>query len=340
LGIPLRVQQEGQRNAKLTILSGGSGILAERSISILGLAPRQKRPEIAVDVQFRDIENKPVNLFRPGETNFVLVTLRNTGETALSGLNVDVQCNSPALEFTNQVDANNRSFTTLSSDSRMVTWNPPNMLASQGGDTVRNLYLYVRALSPTPVASVIARARAAEGVQAQNSAQIEVRSIGSVSPPVIPPENGNINPPGGSSINPPIIPPSINQPGGGAGQLNIALRAIENQPLVNRRIRLGLRVENNSAQANTRVHIELLKAAGTRLLGIYADDGSSINYSIEGDRVLLPIIEYMRPGSAYEYLVDLSSNIPQRMTTQARVYSQQTTTPIETADTTMVMDAP
>jgi hypothetical protein len=222
----------------------------------------------------------------------------------------------------------------------MVTWNPPNMLASQGGDTVRNLYLYVRALSPTPVASVIARARAAEGVKAQNSAQIEVRSIGSVSPPVIPPENGNIIPPGGSSINPPMIPPSINQPGGAVGQLNIALRAIENQPLVNRRIRLGLRVENNSAQANTRVHIELLKAAGTRLLGIYADDGSSINYSIEGDRVLLPIIEYMRPGSAYEYLVDLSSNIPQRMTTQARVYSQQTTTPIETADSTMVMDAP
>lgn len=324
VGIPFQIRQEGQQNVRLSIAAPGQKMLAQKSASILGLPQRPKRPEIEIGVQFPLSKSGQAVSLRAGQTAYALVTLQNSGATRLTRINVEVVADAEILEFT-EVDANNSGIARSDGAGRIV-WTPPDMLPGQGTTVIRNLWVSLRALRATPLTTLNIRANSAEGVQSQNSAQAEVLT----------PESAP------AAVQPPVLPPDPSASGSTldsqlTGALTITLNDFNDPTRVGSQIRYGLRVVNTSNRANRRVHVELLQPAGTRLIGI-TKDGEPISHRF-GDqrRVLLPIIEYMRPGEELYYILVLVPDVVQEMRVDARVFSDLFPTPVQTFQTTTVV---
>jgi len=324
MGIPFQIRQEGQQNVRLSIATTAQKVLAQRTASILGLPQRPKRPEVEIGVQFPLSESGQSAMLRAGQTRYALITLQNSGESRLTRLNVEIVADAEVLEFT-EIDSNNRGIARPDGAGRIV-WTPPDMLPGQGSAVIRNLWVNVRAKRAVATTTLTVRASSAEGVQAQNSAQTEVLSVESsqtpVQPPILPPDSGAGDPAQAAVLT---------------GGLTISLNSFNDPTRVGNQIRYGLRVVNNSNRANRRVHIELLQPAGTRLIGI-TKDGEPVSHRY-GDqrRVLLPIIEYMRPGEEIYYILVLVPDIVQEMRLDARVFSDLFPTPVQTFQTTTVV---
>ena len=203
------------------------------------------------------------------------------------------------------------------------------MLPGQGSDVIRTLWLNVRARSASPAASISVRASSAESVQAIDNIQSAILQPDSVQPPVQPP----VLPPGtgGESAT-----PSSEL----SGTLSISLNDFDDPTSVGSRIRYGLRVVNNTNRANRQVHIELIQPQGSRLLGI-TRDGEPVGYRFgPQNTVLLPVIEFMRPGEELYFILVLVPEVVQEMRLEARVYSDLFPTPIQTSEATTVCAIP
>jgi uncharacterized repeat protein (TIGR01451 family) len=327
LGIPFQIRQEGQHNARLRIMSGGDSLLTERTASILGQPARPKTPNVGVEIQFPGSENPTAVRMSVGETRRALITLRNAGQVRLSGLSVEVTVDGSTLEFTG-VDVNSRPSTRADSNARII-WTPADMLSGQGGDVIRQLWVNVRARSPSPSATISVRATAAEGVTAQAAAQTQVIAADNITPPVLPPEQGQ------------VTPPPTGQSGIGqlTGQLRISINHFNDPTVVGREIRYGVRIANQSNTANRGVRVELLRPDGARLANV-SREGTEISPSYLADRtVRLQTIEYMRPGEEIYYIVVLIPDIPQQMKVSARVYSNELPSPVEATETTTVINS-
>lgn len=346
LGIPFRIQQEGQHKATLRVISGNTQIL-QRETSILGLPPRPKRADIGVEIQF-PLENVQQRSVRVGDINTVLITLRNSGQQTLTNLEVLISADENVLEFT-QVDINNRA-TTAGGGGR-VSWTPGDLLPGDRGDRIRELRLNVRAKSPTPSTNINVIARAAQGVQASASAQVEVRSnAGSATPPASP----SVNPPSGSSPafpapstdNAPSLPaPSLPAPtlpaplnGSGSqgnssapsnpapstrpsGRLAIEINDFNDPEVVGKQIRYGLTIANQSDRINNRVQVELRIPPGCEMVAV-SSQGSDVRVNYRADGLaLLPEIQTLRIGEKLQYIIVLRSRIPQQMQVEASVRS-------------------
>jgi uncharacterized repeat protein (TIGR01451 family) len=320
LGVPFQIRQEGQQTVLLRIVTAGQQVLAERRATILGLPARPRRPEVGVNIQFPWTESGAVPVVRAGQTFLALVTIRNSGETRLTGLSVQISTDPSLMEFTG-VDINNQSSVRADSNGR-ITWTPADMLSGQGGDIIRRLWINVRARAPTTSAAISARAIAAEGVESEDSRQTAIQTAESTAPPVLPQEPAGPGTAGSDALT---------------GQLTISLNDFNDPTLVGRQIRYGLRVANGSNRPNRRVHIEVIQPEGTRLVGI-SRDGEPITPTFgQQRRFLLPIIEFMRPGEELFYIMVLVPEVPQQMVVRARTYSDIFPTPVETEESTTVV---
>ncbi|HAC91246.1 MAG TPA: hypothetical protein DCF63_11555 [Planctomycetaceae bacterium] len=262
-----------------------------------------------------------------GETRRALITLRNASQVRLSGLSVEVTVDGSTLEFTG-VDVNSRPSTRADSNARII-WTPADMLSGQGGDVIRQLWVNVRARSPSPSATISVRATAAEGVTAQAAAQTQVLAADIITPPVLPPEQGQ------------VTPPPAGQSGIGqlTGQLRISINHFNDPTVVGREIRYGVRIANQSNTANRGVKVELLRPDGARLANV-SREVTEISPVYLADRtVRLQTIEYMRPGEEIYYIVVLITDIPQQMKVSARVYSNELPSPVEATETPTVINS-
>ncbi len=329
MGIPFQVRQEGNHNVRLRVTTeDGQRVLAERTSSILGQTPRPKQPGIGIDVQFPWVESGSAPVVRVGQTHMALITLRNSGETRLTSINVEIAADPMLIEFTG-VDINNRS-TTRGDGSGRIVWTPADMLPGQGGDVIRRLWVNLRARTPSSSAAISVQASSAEGVRANGSAQAAIQAADIVAPPVNPP----VSPP--STGTPPVLPGNPTSPEL-SGQLAITLNDFNDPTLVGRQIRYGIRVVNNSNRPNRRVHIELIQPEGARLVGI-SREGETVTPTFGPQRrVLLPVIEFMRPGEDLYYIFVLVPDVPQEMRIDARVLSDVFPNGVQTSETTTVL---
>ncbi|MBX3423856.1 MAG: hypothetical protein KF752_20050 [Pirellulaceae bacterium] len=330
LGIPLQVRQEGQQSAKLRVMTAGDSVLVERVASILGQPPRPRRPEIGVDIQFPWSESGVLTEMRVGQTAYAQITLRNSGETKLSGIKVLVTASSSVLDFIG-VDVNNQSTVRSDGEGRWL-WKPADMLPGQGSEVIRQLWVQVRARAGSPSAQISVQASSDEGVGAQAVGQTRVVTGDTISPPVLPPS--------GQPNAPSVLPQTqeSTQSPAATGALAISINHFNDPTLVGRQIRYGLRVVNNSNSPNHRVHVEMMRPDGARLVGITTREGQELQANFRDNRVLLPIVEYMRPGEELNYIIVLISDIPQQMQVLARVYSDTFQTPVQASETSTIIN--
>jgi uncharacterized repeat protein (TIGR01451 family) len=322
LGIPFQIRQEGQHSVRLRIVTPGQRTVIERTSSILGLPARPRRPEIGVNVQFPWSESNTPVAIRVGdpEPSLALITLRNSGETRLTGMTVELSTDPSIMEFTG-VDINNQSAVRAESNGRIV-WTPADMLPGQGADVIRRLWINVRARNPSPNATITVRATSAEGVEARDSSQTTVQPPRTPSDSILPPDTSRPSPPTTEALS---------------GQLSITLNDFNDPTLVGRQIRYGLRVRNDSNSPNRRVHVEVIQPEGTRMIGV-TREGEPISPTFgQQRRFLLPIIEFMRPGEELYYIIVLVPDVPQQMLLRARVFSDVFPTPVEAEETTTVI---
>lgn len=306
------VQQSGQLDATLKVIAGEQ-VLAQRSASIQGLAQRQRRPDISVEIKFP--ETAVV-----GSRATAYITLGNSGETRLSDIQVEVVADAslvPAL-----VDVANMSrFRRL--DAVRSVWNAADLLPrvdANSGMPTQQLKLEFNCVSATNSGNISVRAVAAENVQATASATFSVTAPTPTAPP----------------------------PTGGAGQGNeprtgswaIALRESGDPVVAGQQMSYYLSIVNQQNQADRDVQIQLSVPEGLEgSIEVSTNIGTRIptQYSPTSSRVLeLPVIRSVRQGERLDYIIRLTPRVAQEMIVAAGVSSAGIPTPVTVQETTSV----
>ncbi|MEZ6136796.1 MAG: hypothetical protein R3C53_18020 [Pirellulaceae bacterium] len=302
-GVAFAVRQEGQQTAKLTI-SSGNKILSEQTTSILGLPPRQKQPNIGVSLQFPEA-------MQVGQAQNAQITLSNPGEVPLTGLQVEIVFDQ-AVNI-GGVDQQNFPNFKLAPDRRSALWTPQDLLprSSGGGDPFRQLLISFSAIAPADSATIRTRATAVEGVQAEDTATFRI-----------------VN----NQIEPPATPPAVEPPAVRTGGLEVLLSDFGDPTIVGNQFRYGLRIFNNSNQPDRNVHVELLVPPGIELLEASSDGTPVARTRAQDNIVVLPTIQYMRPGMSVDYIMIARPTVPQVVSLEARAYSDNERTPITAAE--------
>lgn len=339
LGIPFLVQQEGQQRVLLQVFAGSNDnapMIAQRESAINGLAPRPKQPNMAVEISF-PTENSQLTNLEAGKLYTALITLRNTGETNLTNLNVEVRVDERLLRFEGIDPANERLYKT---GRGYLLWTPGNLLPGNQGDTIRQMRLAIRALEPSPATNIQIQAGSNEGVQAQAASptfailQAAIQP-GPVTPPVVlPPTNNPSLPPG------PNVPNNLDS--GLApltGKLAISFAAFNDPEQVDREIRYGLIVKNNSNRENQRVQIELGIPEGASVVGVSSQGVETPRtFGANGNLMLQPV-NSLRIGESINYVVVLKSRVPQQMRIVATVRSDLFPDPESASYTSTIISA-
>lgn len=322
-GVAFRVLQEGQHPAVLRVKSSAGGsVLAERSVSILGLPQRPKTPRIEVSVRVQ-----PEAYI--GRTAQAIIEVANRGETMLSGINVDIQFDT-ALEPV-QVDTANIGRVRL--ERGRLPWGPPDLQPGQ----VFQLIVNFLAKAPAPQA-VISAVATSGGVTASAQAQTQLISSSDVSPPVLPPTAGAG--PGSSAAPGSVLPPAS----GAAqtapaepprtGQWNIRIIDLHDPITVNSEARYDLVVVNNQNLPDRDVRIELLIPQGVILRDVVSGTGESVQTRVleESGARQLPPLQFVRAGEQLRYTFVIVPTVPQQIRLLARVFSAGQPNPQQAAE--------
>ncbi|MCA9192526.1 MAG: DUF11 domain-containing protein [Planctomycetales bacterium] len=317
LPIVFRVQQQGQLSAHLTVkTSDGQHTLAEKKSSVQGLPPREKQPGARIDIAFP----ASIQVGQPGIRGSF--TLRNTGETGLSNIEVMITVD-PSLVPTKVDPGNERRFRP-SPDGRTWLWTPGDLLAratSQSGDTYTSMILEFNAVASTATASISARVRTAEGAITEDTADFRVLD-GSAILPGTPPTS-------------PAAPPATR-----TGQLSIDVNEITGDPVrVNEELRYYLHVvnEQNLPDNNVRVRITLPQGvdfigatlAGTPVQVVFGDNGT----------VEFETVRSVRTGERLSYVFVVRPRVPQSMILTAEAKSDNQPSPVKDSEPTDVLPA-
>ena len=342
IGIPFRLQQEGEQQAVLRVLSGGV-VVAEKSASVLGLTPRPRQPNIGVEIQLPG-QLSQTRTAQVGVPYKVQILLRNAGEMTLTNPNVQIATDASVIQFF-EVDTGNRSFSSGGGGS--VLWSPPNLLPGEGADRVRVLWLTFVANRPATGVTINVQASSAEGVQASTSTTINVvderADSGLGAPPASSPPPSVLP----RDSQPPILPPSGT---GGtdstsvlppvSGRLNLSITDFRDPEVVGATLRYALRVSNNSDRDNRRTQIQILVSEGAELLGV-SYEGSTVSTTRGiGGAIKLPELAVFRRGEELVYTVYIRApRVPQQMSIQASVLSDLFTSPVSAVETTTILPA-
>lgn len=357
IGVKFRVQQQGQLAARLRV-SAGENVLAEKVTSIRGLPPAPKEPNIGVSIQFPET-------IRAGGKNTAVVTVRNSGETKLTGIQVQVSID-PSL-YATQVDTTNATRIAMGPNDRLLTWSPQDILPRSSGsvgDPVRQLFIEFESRAQVEQGQLAVRAVSAENVQSDDSRTF--RSIGvEVTPPVLPGQGGSPNQPGApnnggspgsvlpDNTAPPVTPPANARAGGeiippragGArsGQLKVELEDYDDPTIVGRELRFNLFVFNDRPVSDREVNVLLRVPEGvqfksmTRLTPNGGGAGTPVDYRfLEDGSISLPIIEAIRPGEQIIYFFVVVPQVPQLMEMASQVYSAGQPVPFVVTEQTTV----
>jgi uncharacterized repeat protein (TIGR01451 family) len=327
LGIPFRIQQEGQQRVLLQILSGNATVattVAERTATILGLPPRPKQPQLGVDISF-PLENPQARSLVVGQTYNALITLRNAGEVTLTNPDIEIRTDARVMEI---IAVDQANLPAVDGSGGYVHWTPGNLLPGDQGDRIRQLKLAIRAIAPTASNIIEVVGRSNEGAQATASTQpFEIRDVSPANPqpqPTLPPVQPTF-PPAGDSLNPPgggqgPDNGGLNPGAAVSGKLAISLTAFNDPEQVGKDIRYGLTVTNQSDRENNRVQVELRIPEGAVVRGV-SSQGTEVQRQFRAESLVLQPINFLRRGESVSYIVVLQSRIPQQLRIQAAVRS-------------------
>lgn len=322
------VRQEGQLAAKVRVYAG-QNLLGERAASILGVPPRPKKANVGlrIDMPERVTVGEKFNAF---------ITLSNSGEARLTGLDVELVWD-PALQA---VEVGNDSFARfrVGADNRSAVWSAQDLMppiSSNSGDVIRQLKIAFLAVSPAPQAAFTVRVAAAEGVQASDSKAFQVVT-NSVMPPTLPPATG------GTPTRPPVIPP----PAGDAlgtqtrtGNWEIDLADWGDPTIVGNKVRYTVAIRNNQNMDDREVRVDIRYSQGVNFdsaTNLYDGTPVATEFGADGTLRFAPI-RSVRAGEAITYMFILIPQIPNaNMVVDARVYSPARPDPQEDQETTTV----
>lgn len=325
VGVQFQVQQQGQLNAQLQILSGDK-VLAQESSSINGLAPRPKEPKIEVSVEFPET-------VRAGSNNIAVVRVSNPGDVKLTGIRVELGI-PPALRAT-KVDTSNANRITLNPDNTSLVWSAQDLLPRLPGDRgaiYRELQIEFAILAAVEQSQLTVSASALENVQASDSASF--RSISNNAPGgVFPPPGQPGSPDPGSQ--PPTLPPDDGRQR--SNSLQLTLNDWNDPAFVGREIRYNVIVKNDRPTADRNVAVLLRIPRGVNFVGIERNY-NSVRYQIQADgTIAIEPIEYMRADEEVVYLFRVLPNLPQFMELQAQATSDLQPTATQTSESTRVV---
>ncbi len=338
LGVNFVLRQTGQQRATVKVYSGES-LLAEKSVSVLGVEPRPKKPDIGLSIEF------PARV-RVGETVDAVVTLSNPGEVKLTGLNVEFMWD--AVLRATAVDPENFPRLRFGADGRSAVWSAQDLLPplpNNSGVMVRSMRMRFECLAPVPQGALSARVTAAEGVNAEDTLAFQAIAGGAVSPPVTPPGNlpPNTLPPGsGSDVMPPVNPPPTGTTPGAqsrTGNWEIELNDYGDPTVVGRSIRYIVSIRNNQNSIDRNALITIVYPQGANF-GTVRNlfDGSEVNKQFgENNSVRLAPINSVRAGETIKYVFELSFDVPGPKVIRAIVVSDGQPNPRDTqADSTVL----
>ncbi|GIW97759.1 MAG: hypothetical protein KatS3mg111_1092 [Pirellulaceae bacterium] len=310
IGIAFQVQQATQLGARLQVYAGGQ-LLAEKSTSVLGHPPRPKQADVDVAIEFPS----EVTVGSPGVR--AIVTVSNPGEVTLNDLQVDLEFDRSLRPVA--VDNSNAGRFQVAPGGRAATWQVPTLFArpADGAPYMRQLILEFEVVSATDRGVLAATVRSDQGATDQATATF--RAVAPTPPPATTPAQ-------------PVLPPESER----AGQLQLTIDDYGDPTVVGRPLRYDLTVTNAQNLPDRNVAVLMRLPPGVDLNQI-TRDGNPVNYQFaENNTIVLPNIQFMRPGESITFFIVVTPQIPQRMELRAQAYSDARPDPVEAAETTQV----
>jgi hypothetical protein len=306
--VAFKVQQEGQFGARLKVLTGNA-LLAEAPPSFVrGVQPKPKQPKIDISIEFPDV-------LAAGRRANALFTVKNTGETTLTGLRIAI-ANDPALRAMS-VDSGNIS--RVRQDGGQLIWTPQDLMRGTTGDSILQMVVEFEALAPAPQAVLSAQASSNENVQAQF--QVVTRITG-----------GSVQPP-------PAIGPQGSQ--ARTGELLLGLADYRDPRGVNQEIRYSLTVTNKQNLGDRNIRVQLRIPQGLALGKISTINGDPITFVRDNDIYeLRPTIEFMRPEDTLTYIISMVGLVPGQVELGARVASDNQPNWKSVSEQTTILPSP
>ncbi len=311
LPINFTVRQEGQQQASLEVLAG-SVILAQQNASILGLPRRIRNPGVSLE-----ITEFPASM-AVGETHDAVIRVANSGEVALSDVQVEFMYDA-SVEL-RQVDPVNRSRLSRSTaNPRVWTWRSPDLLAPVDSSSplkYQDLRLQFEAVAPAETGSIQARVLTAQNAQANSGVQFSVRND--------PDATGSIG--GGARTN----------------QLRVFLLESGDPIQLGRQMSYYLTIQNDRDLADSEVIVDIRRPQGVDIDAITSDRGANISYEVDPqDPSVLHLAEIrsMRPGERLNFTIEVTPRVLQDMTFEVKAASKLQQTPVGDSETTTVTAA-
>ncbi len=295
-GVAFNIQREGALKARIKILSGNS-VLAEREATVFGTPIKPKRPGVDVSIEFPEAVTV-------GSRTRAVITVKNTGETTLTGLSVAINSD-PALRAIATDSANIPLIRQEVPGTRLI-WTPQDMLAGTYGDTVSLLYVEYEAQSPVAQAAILVQVASRENVQDQAQATTRITASGLQPPP-------NIG--GGGGIAP-------NTPQERTGALSIALNDLGDPTIVGSVFRYPLTIRNGQNLGDNNIRVRLKVPQGIELVQVSKLTGEPVTFIRNNDTYeLQPIEKFLPAGGSIDYIIEARGLVPSNVEMAAAVSS-------------------
>lgn len=309
-GVAFNIQREGELKARIRVLSGAA-VLAEREATVFGTPVKPKRPGVDVTIEFPETVTV-------GSRTRAIITIKNTGETTLTGLSVAITSD-PALQAVATDSANIPLIRQEVRGTRLI-WTPQDMLAGTYGETITQLFVEYEAQSPVAQAAILVQATCRENVQDQAQAATRIVSSGLQPPP---------NTPGGAGPN---VPQTR------TGQLAISLNDLGDPTLVGSVFRYPLTIRNNQNLGDSNIRIELKVPQGIELVRITKNTGEPMTFLRNNDVfVLQPVEKFLPAGGVLDYTIEARGLVPASVEMAAAVSSDnQPNAVFDTEQTTIL----
>ncbi len=295
-GVAFNIQREGALKARIKILSGNS-VLAEREATVFGTPIKPKRPGIDVSIEFPEAVTV-------GSRTRAVITVKNTGETTLTGLSVVINSD-PALRAIATDSANIPLIRQEVPGTRLI-WSPQDMLAGTYGETISQLYVEYEAQSPVAQAAILVQATSRENVQDQAQATTRITASGLQPPP-------NVGAGGGVA---PTAPQTR------TGSLSIALNDLGDPTVVGSVFRYPLTIRNGQNLGDNNIRVRLKVPQGIELVQVSKLTGEPVTFIRNNDTYeLQPIEKFLPAGGSIDYIIEARGLVPSNVEMAAAVSS-------------------
>lgn len=294
LPLALRVLQEGQHQAVVTIKSNTDQVLqTSPPVGLTGVQPRPKQPGVEATIRM-----EPENQTVVGQPTLGIFTVRNSGDTPLENLNVNIKFDK-MLEA-REVDRGNVSLVRMvPGDNTALTWRPVRLFPNEIAQ-LKVLFLPKEATANANLAMSIEG-----GANANASGRIAIVESSS----------GSVLPPGANNSAPGNVPAQR------AGNWQVSFESMQNPTIVGNQVTFILGVKNAQNLQDSNVRIQLALPEGLELNGIQRD-GLPVA-ATQGERGVytLPVERFMRPNEVRQFFIIVTPRIVQEANLRIAVSS-------------------